>query len=206
MNGFFNLNVYEYVLLLEWSYENPMGAPTTSGETPKLEDFFNSQPPQNEAGAGFSITANNQVLGFPAVDRESANQLTHSLQSSQQPYHGLATPPCYHPPAAGITSVSCLKSWLRQAAPPTTPFPAETPVSGGGCSYQPLSLSVSQGAEGGWGGAVAAPAPATTVVGEKRSGVDYKSPVAAAERPEAVPRKSIDTFGQRTSQYRGVTR
>lgn len=85
------------------------------------------------------------------------------------------------------------------------PFPAETPVSGG-CSYHPLSLSVSQGAEGSEGAAVSAVAPsATIVVGEKRSGGDDKSPVGAAGR-EPVPRKSIDTFGQRTSQYRGVTR
>ncbi|KAK4784957.1 hypothetical protein SAY86_001646 [Trapa natans] len=187
-----------------WSYEDPTSTPDTGVERPKLEDFFNSQPPQNDP-----------VLGFPGrgwnhanVSSASANHLTHPTQA--QPYaayHGLAVPlSCYHPPSAGITSVSGLKSWLRQAAPLPPPFPGEITAVGVGCSYQPLSFSVSQGNEGGWDGVVTAVAPpAALMVEEKRSPNDEKSLVAAAGR-EAAPRKSIDTFGQRTSQYRGVTR
>ncbi|OWM79905.1 hypothetical protein CDL15_Pgr001548 [Punica granatum] len=192
-------------------FKSIMDAPSTSNESPKLEDFFNSQPPaQNDAG--FNINVNAPVLGIPAVDGggrhpfngvQSSNVLAHPLLSP--PFHGLTTtPPGHHPHfdgATGITSVSGLKSWLRQAAPQ---HPGERPASSGGCNYQALSLSVNPGAEGSDGGVVAPLEP--MVVGGKRSGGDYASPVAAAAGREPVPRKSIDTFGQRTSQYRGVTR
>ncbi|KAK4773484.1 hypothetical protein SAY87_028503 [Trapa incisa] len=198
-----------------WSYEDPTSAPATGGDPPKLEDFFDSQPTQSDPC--FGIDVNDPVLGFHAVGRDwhhsdvrsaTSNHFTYTIQA--QPYdvyHGLTAPPaCFHPPSAGITSVSGLKSWLRQAGPLPPPFHGEITAVGGGCSYQPLSLSMSEENDGGWDREVTAVAPpATLMAREKRRGDDEKSPVGAAGR-ETAHRKSIDTFGQRTSRYRGVTR
>lgn len=88
----------------------------------------------------------------------------------------------------------------------------------GGSSAQSLSLSMSTGsqpgsalpllnANGGLNGVESScsdnnkqqKATAATAT----AGIDLESQTGAIE---AVPRKSIDTFGQRTSIYRGVTR
>ncbi|CAN4089189.1 unnamed protein product [Withania somnifera] len=80
----------------------------------------------------------------------------------------------------GATSVSGFKSWLRQAsvAAPSISS-AEEIVNPNHC--QALSL---------------AEAPKKRAVAVKNG----------SGSKESVPRKSIDNFGQRTSQYRGVTR
>lgn len=115
--------------------------------------------------------------------------------------------------------LSMIKTWLRnQPAPATTPAQPESKnASGGGA--QSLSLSMSTGsqsgsplpllnANGGINGGESSSdnnkqqkttAATTTTMGT--TGVDSQTGAI-----EAVPRKSIDTFGQRTSIYRGVTR
>ena len=98
----------------------------------------------------------------------------------------------YHVPFESARSVSGFKSWLRQ-----TPFSggkASTEASNN-CNFQTLSLTMSPGSQNG----LAAIAPLEVVDNRKR-------PVEKALARESVPRKSIDTFSQRTSQYRGVTR
>ena len=98
----------------------------------------------------------------------------------------------YHVPFESATSVSGFKSWLRQ-----------TPFSGGkgsgeasnNCNFQTLSLTMSPSSQN----RLAAIVPLEEVDSRKR-------PVGKTLAREPVPRKSIDTFGQRTSQYRGVTR
>ncbi|XP_059303001.1 AP2-like ethylene-responsive transcription factor AIL1 isoform X1 [Lycium ferocissimum] len=85
----------------------------------------------------------------------------------------------YHVPFDGATSVSGFKSWLRQAATAAPLISSVEEISASNC--QALSLAT---------------AP-------KKRPVTVKN-VSGSREP--VPRKSIDTFGQRTSQYRGVTR
>ncbi|KAF4364058.1 hypothetical protein G4B88_015423 [Cannabis sativa] len=137
--------------------------------------------------------------------------------------------------AAGSSiGLSMIKTWLRNQ--PAQTQPAETTTnnkndcSGGGgggagattaaastTTHQTLSLSMSTGSQSssalpllttGSGGESSSisdnnkqPRTVTTVAVATAAGVD--SPTTAIE---AVPRKSIDTFGQRTSIYRGVTR
>uniref|UniRef100_A0A803PTV5 AP2/ERF domain-containing protein n=1 Tax=Cannabis sativa TaxID=3483 RepID=A0A803PTV5_CANSA len=137
--------------------------------------------------------------------------------------------------AAGSSiGLSMIKTWLRNQ--PAQTQPAETTTnnkndcSGGGgggagaataaastTTHQTLSLSMGTGSQSssalpllttGSGGESSSisdnnkqPRTVTTVAVATAAGVD--SPTAAIE---AVPRKSIDTFGQRTSIYRGVTR
>ncbi|XP_064948144.1 AP2-like ethylene-responsive transcription factor AIL1 [Musa acuminata AAA Group] len=95
----------------------------------------------------------------------------------------------------GSTSISGMKSWLRQ----NQHIPEKQPVDAYECNIQSLSLSM---------GPVSQSVPLKIV--------PLASPLEAADDPkclnvvsadrEPVPRKSIETFGQRTSQYRGVTR
>ncbi|XP_062083217.1 AP2-like ethylene-responsive transcription factor BBM1 [Humulus lupulus] len=131
--------------------------------------------------------------------------------------------------AGSSIGLSMIKTWLRNQPAPT-PQPTETKndCSGGGAgataaasttSHQTLSLSMSTGSQsssalplltaGGTGSGGESSSisdssnkqPRTTAAAATATGVD--SPTTAIE---AVPRKSIDTFGQRTSIYRGVTR
>ncbi|KAL4340849.1 hypothetical protein GQ457_08G014340 [Hibiscus cannabinus] len=107
--------------------------------------------------------------------------------------------------------LSMIKTWLRNQPAPTQ---AEAKNNGG--ASQSLSLSMSTGSQTG------SPLPllATTSTGGagscgETSSSDnnkqlQKTPTCMDITPsgasEATPRKSIDTFGQRTSIYRGVTR
>ncbi|KAK1280879.1 AP2-like ethylene-responsive transcription factor AIL1 [Acorus gramineus] len=103
------------------------------------------------------------------------------------------------------TSLSGFKSWLRQNPfvpdERTTPPPPAAEVVAqrdeNDCNYQSLSLSMSSGSQTSSG--------AIVTVAAASSG-DPKRPIGKGGGREPVPRKSIETFGQRTSQYRGVTR
>ncbi|KAF4391123.1 hypothetical protein F8388_009545 [Cannabis sativa] len=137
--------------------------------------------------------------------------------------------------AGSSIGLSMIKTWLRNQPAQTQPAETTTnnknDCSGGGgggagattaaastTTHQTLSLSMSTGSQSssalplltaGSGGESSSisdnnkqPRTVTTVAVATAAGVD--SPTTAAI--EAVPRKSIDTFGQRTSIYRGVTR
>ncbi|XP_047957823.1 AP2-like ethylene-responsive transcription factor AIL1 isoform X1 [Salvia hispanica] len=103
----------------------------------------------------------------------------------QKREEGFSNPPLFYPPyqyaaAGAYFGGGGLKTWL------------EKPAAEGG-DLQALSLTVHPSSQ------VVAPLQA---VAEGKKRAVAKSGAAK----EAVPRKSIDTFGQRTSQYRGVTR
>ena len=66
------------------------------------------------------------------------------------------------------------------------------------CNFQSPSLTMSPGSQHG---AVAAVSSPLQVVKNRKRPVGGRALVR-----EPVPRKSINTFGQRTSQYRGITR
>ncbi|KAK8676005.1 hypothetical protein V6N13_034060 [Hibiscus sabdariffa] len=89
----------------------------------------------------------------------------------------------YHVPFESATSVS----WLRQ-----TPFSGDETDN---CNFQILSLTMTPIS----GNGLPAIGPLDVV--------DNRKPhVGKTLTGESVPRKSIDTFGQRTSQYRGFTK
>ncbi|KAK9292415.1 hypothetical protein L1049_020385 [Liquidambar formosana] len=118
--------------------------------------------------------------------------------------------------------LSMIKTWLRnQPAPPPPPqaenINNDVGAVGGGSSgngtltsvQQTLSLSMSTGSQSN------SPLPLLTASaggsgGESSSSDNKQQKGTALDGQtgvvEAVPRKSIDTFGQRTSIYRGVTR
>lgn len=118
-----------------------------------------------------------------------------------------------------VGSVSVFKSWLRQSTPAfplSSTYVTEegstsnnishhlsTEETGYNTNGSMLSLALSHGAcsdlinESN----VYVPVEEPVKVDEKRKRLIGKSQVK-----ESIPRKSVDSFGQRTSQYRGVTR
>ncbi|XVF41447.1 hypothetical protein PTKIN_Ptkin01aG0280700 [Pterospermum kingtungense] len=104
--------------------------------------------------------------------------------------------------------LSMIKTWLRNQ-----PAPSQSEAKNNGGASQSLSLSMSTGSQAG------SPLPLLTTSNGGGSGGEssssdnnkqQKTPTAMeitqSGASEAMPRKSIDTFGQRTSIYRGVTR
>ncbi|XP_050231279.1 AP2-like ethylene-responsive transcription factor AIL1 isoform X2 [Mercurialis annua] len=188
----------------DWRYdESNMDSISATEEGPKLEDFLgcysNSQEEDQTQTQNFVNrinvnvppsfnTANNgdyQYIENPQtlISNNDHRNLHHcDPNPSHNPSGGM-----YHVPfESGASSVSGLKSWLRQ-----TPFSSEKSSNEiNNCIFQPLSLTMSPSSQN-----------LMIEVGENR-----KRPVAKSLTKEPVPRKSIDTFGQRTSQYRGVTR
>ncbi|OVA13376.1 AP2/ERF domain [Macleaya cordata] len=124
---------------------------------------------------------------------------SYNLNTNPNPNNNLY----HHVPLDSATSISGFKTWLRQA-----PFSSDQKSSvvhdannnnNNSNNFQTLSLSMSPGSQQP-SSALCSVQPSTTVT-ESR-----KRSVGKSLTREPVPRKSIDTFGQRTSQYRGVTR
>ncbi|MBA0665661.1 hypothetical protein Goklo_002147 [Gossypium klotzschianum] len=170
----------------DWRYENGIGASTANEQGPKLEDFlgcYSNSPPQ-ETKAYCGTHENQNTVPSPA--RINVNVAPNYSSSGDADAAENFTNP-------SATSVSGFKSWLRQ-----TPFPggkASGNETNNNFNFQALSLTMSPTSRNGF------PATAPLEVVDNR-----KRPVGKTLTRESVPRKSIDTFGQRTSQYRGVTR
>ncbi|XP_065867853.1 AP2-like ethylene-responsive transcription factor AIL1 [Euphorbia lathyris] len=191
----------------DWRYENT----SASEEGPKLEDFLgccysNSPPPPppSEETKVFCDQTQNNInrinVNVPPSFNTDIDTNPSSLIQSYHHHHPQTLIPNdhnlqhYHVPFETATSVSGFKSWLRQ-----TPFSSDNKSSNeaNNCStFQPLSLTMS-------------PTPHNGLVSvSSLQVVDHtrKRSVGKSLTREPIPRKSIDTFGQRTSQYRGVTR
>lgn len=187
------------VLLVEWRYENAITGGNSNDEGPKLEDFLgcysNSSSltetkvfchDQNQNQTKINV---NVPPGFCTnnTEIETGENLTNP-SSLYHSYHAYNENPHALIPSNSIYN----KPWLGQ-----TQF-ADVKSSPGanGCNYQSLNLTMSPTVPNGVG------AISTVQVNED----NRKRSIAKSQAREPVPRKSIDTFGQRTSQYRGVTR
>ncbi|XP_027183775.1 AP2-like ethylene-responsive transcription factor BBM [Coffea eugenioides] len=125
----------------------------------------------------------------------------------------------------GTIGLSMIKNWLRNN--PSTSQPENKIINGNDgvvvCSNnaQNLSLSMSTGSQstsalplltaascsdGEGGGGESSTSDNTNTNKQQNGGIGITSLDSQSGAIEAVPRKSIDTFGQRTSIYRGVTR
>ncbi|KAJ8535801.1 hypothetical protein K7X08_034202 [Anisodus acutangulus] len=181
-----------------WRYENHEMSTATNleEEGPKLEDFlgccYSNSPTHDEQQQIAEINVN-----IPPIINQSDHE-QHQLEiganmklipspqimlpngqfQSSHEFATNTTGSVYHVPFDGATSVSGFKSWLRQTATAAPLISSVEEINPSNC--QALSLAAPK-----------------------------KRPVAVKNvsgSRESVPRKSIDTFGQRTSQYRGVTR
>jgi AP2-like factor (ANT lineage) len=185
----------------DWRYENAMGAASNPNEEgPKLEDFlgccYSNSPPdeakvycQNQEDHPNQNDINvNIVPSFNANGEIEAGDNLGNPSHLLQPYHYNETPQTL------IASNGMYKSWLGQTLySDGKPF-----ADSNGCSFQSLNLTMSP---------TSAQNRLDSILPVQVSTDNRKRPAVAKTLPrEPVPRKSIDTFGQRTSQFRGVTR
>lgn len=179
----------------DWRYENAMGASNPNEDGPKLEDFlgccYSNSPPdhrhQNNVVSDINVNIAPSFNANGEIDA-GENDLTNSSHLLQPYDHYNETPQTL------IPSNGMYKSWLGQ----TLYSEGNGNGNGNGCSFQSLSLTMSPSSSAQNGLDAISPAQLTDT--RKRPAVSK----TLAREP--VPRKSIDTFGQRTSQFRGVTR
>ncbi|XAR62001.1 hypothetical protein NMG60_11016570 [Bertholletia excelsa] len=204
-------------------------APNSS---PKLEDFLGGATMAVHEREAMALSLDS-MLYHQSVEQDETHR-QHSLDLLQEPfrqqqsqdievqkypyYHSL---PCNnglyqtHPEeeskVPGDTQIdgpmSCLKNWAAAgqfSEQSMAAGVADNAVGGGSGSagagdLQPLSLSMSPGSQSSCVTAPMQISECATMDTKKRGNekMAHKQP---------VHRKSIDTFGQRTSQYRGVTR
>ncbi|KAA8538801.1 hypothetical protein F0562_025493 [Nyssa sinensis] len=182
-------------------------------QEPKLENFL--------GGHSFADHEHNKLAGCnpigSAYDGTGDYMYPNcSLQLPSEPEGAETSTGVTASASNGSTiGLSMIKNWLRNQ--PTPSLPPENKTNGGGMaagpgtngSAQTLSLSMSTGSQS------TGPLPLLTANGGGSGGEGSSSdnkqqkatPIDSQSGTiEAVPRKSIDTFGQRTSIYRGVTR
>lgn len=183
-------------------------------EGPKLEDFlgccYSSSPPDETKVYCHEQQQQEGHQNQDTISKINVNLSPHFItngdsENSTDPSPLLLIQPSNshysQNPQTLIPNTGVYKSWLTQTLPnynsndqKSSPSSSETH---NGCNFQSLSLTMSPTSQNGAGaGAI----PAMQVVDNR------KRPVGKSSAKEPVPRKSIDTFGQRTSQYRGVTR
>ncbi|XP_042413320.1 AP2-like ethylene-responsive transcription factor AIL1 [Zingiber officinale] len=195
----------------EWKYDAIASArtsPNPDEQEPKLEDFLGgysensneeNHPRQHQPISYFGNEINVNMPpssaiaeSLPTMENVDASyrsihsnchhhhHSSHSIHDPQTLKPAFAANDIYNVGTQGSTSISGMKSWLRQQS-------AEVNES------QSLSLSMTPGFQMGSHELVEAVTDPKFLNGKWAiSGL--------------VPRKSIETFGQRTSQYRGVTR
>ncbi|XP_016452614.2 AP2-like ethylene-responsive transcription factor BBM1 [Nicotiana tabacum] len=157
-------------------------------EPPKLENFLGIGEVQNNN--------NNNINGDYSI-YSSVTSTTNNIGSNTNNNNTIG--------------LSMIKNWLRNNPNTSTPSlqddkkEGEGVVVGGGNNAQSLSLSMSTGGGGGGGGENSCSSE-NNKQQENANGTNGSIDAQNNGAIEAVPRKSIDTFGQRTSIYRGVTR
>lgn len=209
-----------WILFVEWGMKSlgfkgssselsmVVGSKNNTGledEEPKLEDFLGGhsfthhqhQHQQQHHDHGGSCVNdymfNNSSLGhdqLPNSNLPSNNAVNDDPGSGGGGGDGTST--TNHTSSIGL---SMIKTWLRNQ-----PSPASTSVPQPVNTASSQSLSLSMSTAGGECSSSSENKQKTSVNGS--AVVDAQSGAST----DAVPRKSIDTFGQRTSIYRGVTR
>lgn len=198
----YNGGASELSMLVGSSGGGGSGKRAVEESEPKLEDFLggNSFVSEQDQSGGYLFS------GVPMTNSTNSNSGSNTME------------------------LSMIKTWLRNNQVPQPQQPAQhqpqpeemsTDASANsfGCSdslgrngtvatgsSQSLALSMSTGSHLPMvvaGGSASGAASESTSSENKRASGAMDSPGAVVE---AVPRKSIDTFGQRTSIYRGVTR
>ncbi|KAL1537049.1 AP2-like ethylene-responsive transcription factor ANT isoform X1 [Salvia divinorum] len=150
-------------------------------QAPKLEDFFGMGPHHYEGGMALSLDS----MYYHTNTQTAANTGQDFLNSDH--LHLQEYPLYYAPP---------------HREPDHPPPPDQ--ISGGEAygELQTLSLSMSPGSQS----SCVTGSQAAAVVADCVSYDNKKRGQDKVDQKQIVHRKSIDTFGQRTSQYRGVTR
>lgn len=173
---------------------HPQGVVTSS--TPKLEDFF--------GGAPMSLSLDSLYY--------QNTQTAHAQPQQYQEYPHPKPQPFYQNnqnapqlPTISENDVSEIKNWISKNYGESGGHNGNFPSGGFGYGeLQPLSLSMSPGSQ------------SSCITSSQQISNNYLNECVATNmetkkrgigsQKQIVHRKSLDTFGQRTSQYRGVTR
>ncbi|XXG45005.1 hypothetical protein AAC387_Pa02g0209 [Persea americana] len=172
---------------------------------PKLEDFLGGHSYANSCNYMYSNCSMQQLPTQTTMVEMQTNGCSDGINSS----------------GSNTIGLSMIKTWLRSQPAPIQPESKNnaggsgdvTGSIGASANAQTLSLSMSTGSQSstplplltasGGGGSLGGGESSLENKQEANSSNALDSQTGAIE---AVPRKSIDTFGQRTSIYRGVTR
>ncbi|PSS21206.1 AP2-like ethylene-responsive transcription factor ANT [Actinidia chinensis var. chinensis] len=172
----------------------PQGMVTNS--TPKLEDFF--------GGAHhYEASSDREAMALSIDNSIFYNQNPNHQSFQTVDYSGFRAHEMYQ--TMGEEETTAMKNWVSRNYPSNHGLDQKLICSVGenGLGYenlQSLSLSMSPGSQSSCvTGSHQVSATVSECVAKKRGSEKL-------EQKQIVHRKSIDTFGQRTSQYRGVTR
>ncbi|KAM1073881.1 hypothetical protein COP1_018962 [Malus domestica] len=190
-----------------------------------LESMFYHQNPHPTTQ--HHVPSNHQNLMSHSLQQHQQQTQQHQQQYSSSYYSGLRTHAMIleeghkqthvsadyynmHPARIGLDqSIAEMKSWVsRNNSMDQNNMAAGCMGENGGLSYgdlQCLSLSMSPGSQSSCVTSSQQISPTVTtdcatLVDTKKRGLEK------VDQKQIVHRKSLDTFGQRTSQYRGVTR
>lgn len=194
---------------VEWRYDSGVVAGGGSNEEgPKLEDFLgcysnSSNIAENQSHQNQNNISRINVNVAPSFNTNNTeietnngdNNLTNPSSIIQTFHHAYNDTTSDNNPRAMIPCNGMYKSWLAQTQPSSA-------HEANGFNYQSLSLTMSSTVPNGNNGVCGSAISTVQVDDDTRKRSVSKSLSAR----EPMPRKSIDTFGQRTSQYRGVTR
>lgn len=196
----------------EWRYDNAITGGNSNEEGPKLEDFlgcysnsslaetkvFCSQHDQNQNSTNSKINVNvapSFCTNNNNTEIETRENLTNQ-SSLIHSFHAYNDNNNNNQHALISNNNSMYKSWMIQSQFSDGKNCNE---ANGSCNFQSLNLTMSPSVQNGVVGVGAISNVQVNEDPRKRS-------LSKSNAREPVPRKSIDTFGQRTSQYRGVTR
>ena len=167
-----------------------------TNSTPKLEDFF--------GGAHhYEASSDREAMALSLDNSIFYNQNPNHQSFQTVDYSGFRTHEMYQ--TMGEEEITAMKNWVSRNYPSNHGLDQKLMCSVGenGLGYeslQSLSLSMSPGSQSSCvTGSQQVSATVSDCVAKKRGSEKL-------EQKQIVHRKSIDTFGQRTSQYRGVTR
>lgn len=208
-----NSSNYKTTTDLSMLMGNPCSSQNLENQNqPKLENFLGRHSFEHHENAAYNNNGNymfnNSSLQLPSeaakgVASSGAGGCSGSISNTSS------------------IGLSMIKTWLRNQPVPAPQQDNEndgagTASSGGNsgslASAQTLSLSMSTGSQSSSTLPLLTASTAVGGRGGESSSSDNKMQKTASGLDsqtgaiEAVPRKSIDTFGQRTSIYRGVTR
>lgn len=147
---------------------------------PKLENFMGVHHQEQQKSSNYEVSGNENSYNNSIYQESEATSHSHSHSNNNN---------------SSTIGLSMITNWLRNNPAPAGSKEAAPPAA------QTLSLSMSTGSHS------SSPLPSDTKIGSAAAAAAVVAvETAAATAIESVPRKSIDTFGQRTSIYRGVTR
>ncbi|KAL3840780.1 hypothetical protein ACJIZ3_025371 [Penstemon smallii] len=170
-----------------WRYEND--DVNEDEESPKLEDFLGSCYSNSQSNEQSEININMNMPPNLSDEHEINENFTdqpscYNFHPYNNQFDDIVPASVHHPQHPSAVYYNNANAANASAVSGFKSWLRQTDrvPSAGECDFQPLSLNLNGGCQ-------------PVAEGKKR-----------AVTKEIVPRKSVDTFGQRTSQFRGVTR